>query len=776
MSSSRYGATLPGGEHYEESDSEVGFADDAEFKTSSLAPSSSTAASASTYLYRVVGVAALLVSLAFLVAVQSGEIDLASIKLDYVSSATTAAAATTATTTSSSTTSTTTTTSASSSSISSSNANDPFGKGGLGSDLTDGIEPVDGGEVVSSLDLDTISFKMNRVGYSPISLGDDVLYYSFLKNYDVVLEPYAPMALVVVDYTDSTIYYDFEVCKKEDTSKQDCSTGTLSLDKDVAMNVDVTLKCDPFDEFVLTVYEMDSQGNEIRSTPGAGVCMYVRREIRQLSTDDLSTVMDAMYVMYSTSLADGTELYGDNYKPSGYLLGFHHFNSAWQEADHIHEGNGFLPQHMKMTNIVETSLQSIDPSIALPYWDFTIDQSDGKSSVSSFVMTPTVFGSMSQPADLSWGFTYASDSIIGGAIPDGRWAYLTTDTNDKYEDLYAGYGYMRAPWNMNPSPYISRFTMDLQIGTSLPSCQEHYNMLEYDTLMDYLYDIQYGPHATTHSLTGGIYGCDLMKPLLDAGYATDETNLKMICASWLFYIKEFYRYNYITPWDDCVVDSEDVGSASCGFDCTTDTADSTAFLFNLKNKLAANVPSDMSDEGWTAWKDFICTGDGGKIFSGDHLESASPADPSFWVIHPTLERLTHAKLMAGGFQDDDWAEDVQGDQKVCDKSQCYDEDKGGMGYWDNCCYGHFEDSKFLDFTTGNKSNYYGETNGAIMLQADPRAEFYSMPYIYDSFSWKHCSQDFDGLLTTLAAEGNSTRRLERIEKRRQLYSSRREER
>lgn len=41
----------------------------------------------------------------------------------------------------------------------------------------------------------------------------------------------------------------------------------------------------------------------------------------------------------------------------------------------------------------------------------------------------------------------------------------------------------------------------------------------------------------------------------------------------------------------------------------------------------------------TAWKDFICTGDGYKVFGGDHLESASPADPSFWVIHPALERM-----------------------------------------------------------------------------------------------------------------------------------------
>jgi hypothetical protein len=50
--------------------------------------------------------------------------------------------------------------------------------------------------------------------------------------------------------------------------------------------------------------------------------------------------------------------------------------------------------------------------------------------------------------------------------------------------------------------------------------------------------------------------------------------------------------------------------------------------------------------------------------SGDHIESASPADPSFWVIHPTLERLLHAKLLSGGFADESWAAD-QIDDFVC---------------------------------------------------------------------------------------------------------------
>ena len=41
-----------------------------------------------------------------------------------------------------------------------------------------------------------------------------------------------------------------------------------------------------------------------------------------------------------------------------------------------------------------------------------------------------------------------------------RWAGLKAEYNNQFSDLRYGYGYMRAPWSMNPSPYISRFAKD----------------------------------------------------------------------------------------------------------------------------------------------------------------------------------------------------------------------------------------------------------------------------------------------------------------------------
>ena len=577
-----------------------------------------------------------------------------------------------------------------------------------------------------------LQWSMTRSGYSPIDLSGTVLKYQILEGVDTIVEPYATNALFVVGMTSSN-YYRYQLCP-EDVAGADCYYGVLAVNKNV-INEEVDIDCEAYDVYTVVIKEYSTATNsETNNYEGRAQCMYVRREVRALSNSDLSLTMDAMHTLWSTSEDEGQEIYGEDFHSAGYLLKIHHFNAAWQDSDHIHEGNGFLAQHIKMTNIFEASMQAVDPSVTIPYWDFTIDDGQGKSAFNSIIMTETIFGSMTPPVNLSWGFSYENDNITSGAIPDGRWAYLESPVNEDFPDLQAAYGYMRAPWNMNPSPYVSRFLDDYKIGISLPSCTTHYTILKEDTLVNFMYNMQNDPHATTHSLTGGIYGCETMTSMLDSGYLSSVDEQKTLCSKWIFYLKEFYRFGYITPKTDCVVE-EDVQSSTCGFDCN---GDMNLFLANLKTKLVSYVPEDMADEGWYAWRNFICTGDGGKIFSGDHLESASPHDPSFWVIHPTLERLLHAKFMAGGFKDTVWPTDAV-NEFVCDKAECYNSDTDSLSYGADCCYGHFENDQFLDFLSGNRSLHFGDTNGDIIKKTDPTSTEYSMPYIYDTFTWNHCT-------------------------------------
>jgi len=94
---------------------------------------------------------------------------------------------------------------------------------------------------------------------------------------------------------------------------------------------------------------------------------------------------------------------------------------------------------------------------------------------------------------------------------------------------------------------------------------------------------------------------------------------------------------------------------------------------------------------------------------------------------------------------------------VCDKAQCYETDAVSgevtLDYGDFCCYGHYEDDQLMDWITPAKNSGWGPTNRETMDALDAASADYSMPYIYDSFSWDHCSEDFDLLLT--GSTGNS---------------------
>jgi hypothetical protein len=301
---------------------------------------------------------------------------------------------------------------------------------------------------------------------------------------------------------------------------------------------------------------------------------------------------------------------------------------------------------------------------------------------------------------------------------------------------------LRGAWNTNPSPYINRFAIS---QSSLPGCSGFYSWLEMDSLQDFMDYAPFGPHASTHGAIGGVYGCDVFDPLVEQGLLKDETSAQHICKKWSILLKELYRADFISPVTGCEMAGYGVDDNDCGFICDDDDADSMES--SLKGLITTEyVPSDYSDDIWEQWRDFVCSGDGSKVFSGDHLEAASPSDPSFWPIHPNLERLYHAKMLSGGFDDSEWPTDAS---DVCDKSSCYEEKYDDKDNFVECCYGHYIGDQLMDFVNGNASAGFGPTN-AEMLSSNPATSSYEMTYIYDDFSWSHCSDSFEDYMLGLS--------------------------
>lgn len=599
------------------------------------------------------------------------------------------------------------------------------------------------------------SFSLQRYGYDALPFFDSntQVTYKFLEDYSAVIEPNALSTIMYSGDEDDMDYMKYYIYNSDGDQLLKGKIYPEPDEKDEYFSI----PCEAHSELTVKIIVRKDK-EDIGTVEFSAVCIYVRRELRSLSSDDLETVLETMHTMWETSESDGQELYGENYHSIDWFAGMHDFNAAWKDADHFHEGLGFLPQHIKMTNLFELSMQAIEPSVSLFYWDFTIEQENLDTLSDSPMFQSTTFGELSDPIDTTWGWTYRDDSLNDARIASGLWKHAKALDDPGFEYLRNGFGYLRGPWNINPSKYILRFQ-----GTeaTLPSCLSYYNWFSTSNLGDFLQMAANAPHASTHGTIGGVYGCDLMDEMREY---VDETAQLLICSKWGFYIKELYRANFITvTQDDCDADSDySADSISCPFTCDDSQASEMIEFMQDSISLGDNV-GDIGDDGWEAWRQFVCNGQGNKIFVGDHLEAASPVDPSFWPIHPTQDRLLHFKYLSGGFEDYDWPTVTSRDSSdyVCNHAKCYSWDASGpssvKNYFSFCCYGHFEYDQLMDFTTGNRSNGFGATNREVLDASDASSSSFSVPYIYDNFDWDHCSQDFDALFTTLMKHSSSRR-------------------
>lgn len=105
----------------------------------------------------------------------------------------------------------------------------------------------------------------------------------------------------------------------------------------------------------------------------------------------------------------------------------------------------------------------------------------------------------------------------------------------------------------------------------------------------------------------------------------------------------------------------------------------------------------------------------------------------------------------------DWNSDADSTW-VCERSECYmPELSDGVDYHPECCLGHYEFDGYPDYEGQRTNVTIGMTNREVIDATDPTSKDYSMPYIYDSFSWSHCASahagDVDSTLEKIYKEG-----------------------
>ena len=98
---------------------------------------------------------------------------------------------------------------------------------------------------------------------------------------------------------------------------------------------------------------------------------YVRREIRSLTETDRAAFFKALRYLYTIKEDIGKERWGEKFQTMQYFL-YKHLNGAGRtDCDHWHDGAGIVTHHMAFTLEAEQALQAIDPTIAMPYWEYS---------------------------------------------------------------------------------------------------------------------------------------------------------------------------------------------------------------------------------------------------------------------------------------------------------------------------------------------------------------------------------------------------------------------
>ena len=463
-----------------------------------------------------------------------------------------------------------------------------------------------------------------------------------------------------------------------------------------------------------------------------------------------------------------------------------------------------MAHHFALTVAFEESVRAVDPAVTIPYWDFTIEgeeitQAGGGPSMlatTSPFFNKDWFGSVDEDYHIQ-DSKFAHTKVV--MLTDVK--KMINGRTTKH--LTNSYGIVTAPWNNNNDMEVARVMAGVcgqePTNKQIPDCAAHHTLINETDLDKFMLLLPGVGHGPMHVNTGGVFGqCeeqfedfyttyhDYMAQNVTIGpsetvmdddfeipdYSTIDDDRTPIVDYTVYTKKELFRekmhleffhmYRMLWRSQTCARDGQalnlecpescdlDTDQSDCLCTCTgalDDSGDAAAdfdweniepclYASNKTQELMHTILSKDMRESMTR---MVCTA-GAK--EGQQLESASPLDIVFWMIHPVLDRLATAKRLAtggakikfgegmghvAGFATEDWTE-----------YSYYSTD-------DLKCPGHGRNDLVLSgipmlewierSVPGGNANM---TNWDFYAATDP-LQFATVDYIYDGFTWDHCS-------------------------------------
>jgi hypothetical protein len=515
-------------------------------------------------------------------------------------------------------------------------------------------------------------------------------------------------------------------------------------------------------------------------------CKYVKRELRSLTDEDREKFLEAASIMWKVNTEEGKKLYGESYTGADTFVEQHSLASNDIRCDAYHEGSGFMTHHFALSNSFEASLRAINPEVTLHYWDFTIEGqiiNDAGAVPSHLLQISDIF------TDKWFGSVDENDHI-----QDSRWAHAQM-TKVKANSKVNGnsYSYIRSYWNNNNDNEVVRHLFDVcgfePTNKAIPTCKSHYDVLNTATLAKFQLLSPSDGHGPLHVQIGGIGGectekiasfVDRWSDILNADMSDDDIaragldpsqwkwgNTAPRMAMFKQEIMGEYFHIYRSLWRSHMCSRDNTPQLlrcpeSCDESATTSSCKCQVESLVNGDTDYENVyyciASDHVRSGFAHVfpkefiEDLVTTISTTSLYEGEMLEAASPADITFWVIHPTIERLLTAKRLPnltkmGALPFSKW-QSIDGSGEEWLSYSYYTQEAGQNKAYPEAytCAGHAKDdaalpkdlpliSGFLDKADSNQDGSI--SNWEYFLATNPN-DADGVDYVYDNYDWSHC--------------------------------------
>lgn len=375
------------------------------------------------------------------------------------------------------------------------------------------------------------------------------------------------------------------------------------------------------------------------------VVTYVRREIRTLSATERDAYFTAVKTLFKYPEDVGKAKYGNNFR--NYLeLHAKHAASVWVNKGFCnlgHFGPAFTTFHRAFMREFEMALQAVDPSVAVPYWDYLADGALADPRTSP-IFGDDYFGSA------------VGDPEQGYIVTNGHFAYLPIPKGEEAERLgnltwgrlgpshmVNRYGFFRSRDTVITTPYLTRYGPGP--GGTMPTrgawltCRNETLLGAYISCLD-ASQVHPGPHIYIGGAVGVPSFAEVRSQLDCAGFASEDecgTNYGIIAT-----LAADFRGSEVL--DGCLVcdkkcTSVDQPPEECACHCPhpdEPMCKSENYFARVANKGGFKMPESVQ----RAWK-FAHFGTCAPRFTtGDYSDiAASNMDPIFWAHHTNLDRL-----------------------------------------------------------------------------------------------------------------------------------------